>query len=464
MKAIKTVWILFIAFAALTTFSNTGFTEELVVTEDGKVGIGITTPFSKLQVIGANNPIPIRIGQNSGGNDFTMDIAAGQGLASLVAGATINSAGSGYEFLGARGASRLLLHDGTIKFYTSNTTTGTAGGAVDGLTSGQEKMTILSSGNVGIGTTNPQAALDVKGKIHAGNSDIYFTKTNHNHTGFGNTAGYAAIENAANYGALMILGRAGTSKGRYVRLWDYLQVNGGMDITGNVGIGTTTPQSKLHVVGTVKADTVSASTVNLTTVNATTVKTNDLILPNGIWKSDGRVGIGTTNPAATANFTLPPPAGGITSPVKVHIVGNVYIDGLLETTGRLLSSNNSSDARLKESVQTVVGSLAKIGQIRGVSFDWIDKSRGEGRQLGVIAQEVEAVFPELVMTDSQGYKSVVYDGLVAPLIEAVKELKAEVEFLQSENDQLAGENHDLKEINQSFEQRLSKLEQMVSRD
>jgi Chaperone of endosialidase len=107
----------------------------------------------------------------------------------------------------------------------------------------------LNNGRVGIGTYNPQGKLDVSGDIRAGNSDVYFTRTDHNHTGIGNTAGFAAIENAANYSALMILGRAGTSRGRYVRLWDYLQVNGGMDVTGAVGVGTDSPQVKLHAVG-----------------------------------------------------------------------------------------------------------------------------------------------------------------------------------------------------------------------
>ena len=102
------------------------------------------------------------------------------------------------------------------------------------------------SEKVGIGTAAPQGKLDVRGDIRAGNSDIYFTETNHAHTGIGNTSGYAAIENAANYEALMILGRAGTSKGRSVRLWDYLQVNGGMDVTGGavlneVAIGVNPP-------------------------------------------------------------------------------------------------------------------------------------------------------------------------------------------------------------------------------
>jgi hypothetical protein len=101
-----------------------------------------------------------------------------------------------------------------------------------------DHIALMASGNVGIGTNNPQAKLEVNGAIRAGNSDLYFTKTDHNSTGIGNTAGFAAIENAANYDALMILGRAGTSKGRSVKLWDYLQVNGNLEVTGNITVGS----------------------------------------------------------------------------------------------------------------------------------------------------------------------------------------------------------------------------------
>ncbi|MEH6875694.1 MAG: tail fiber domain-containing protein [Candidatus Competibacter sp.] len=72
----------------------------------------------------------------------------------------------------------------------------------------------------------PTGNATIKGSVTAGNSDIYFTNTEHNHSAIGNTAGYAAIENAKDFGALMILGRAGTDKGRKVRLWDYLEVVG----------------------------------------------------------------------------------------------------------------------------------------------------------------------------------------------------------------------------------------------
>jgi len=99
---------------------------------------------------------------------------------------------------------------------------------------------IRGDGNVGIGTTSPGSALDVNGAIRAGNSDIYFTKTDHAHSGIGNQPGFASIENdGATYNALMILGRTTgppNALNRRVRLWDYLEVNGNLDVTGVAGI------------------------------------------------------------------------------------------------------------------------------------------------------------------------------------------------------------------------------------
>ena len=102
-------------------------------------------------------------------------------------------------------------------------------------------------GSVGIGTVSPGGKLDVLGDIRAGNSDIYFTKTDHKHTGIGNTDGYAAIENAEDFGALMILGRAGTPEGRKVRLWDYLQVDGDLQVEKNLVVKGTLEITKLKL-------------------------------------------------------------------------------------------------------------------------------------------------------------------------------------------------------------------------
>lgn len=87
--------------------------------------------------------------------------------------------------------------------------------------------------------------------------------------------------------------------------------------------------------------------------------------------------------------------------------------------------NSTSDLDLKTNVNTVENALETVNSLRGVSFDW--KSNGR-KSYGVIAQELEAILPDLVAT--QQNKSVNYNGLVGVLIQAVKELSAEVEELK----------------------------------
>jgi len=78
---------------------------------------------------------------------------------------------------------------------------------------------------------------NVSKSLSIGGSDLYFTKTDHNHTGIGNKLGNAAIENGANYGGLMILGRTVNTSPlrRVVKVWDYLEVNGDLLVTGRIG-------------------------------------------------------------------------------------------------------------------------------------------------------------------------------------------------------------------------------------
>jgi hypothetical protein len=87
------------------------------------------------------------------------------------------------------------------------------------------------TGAVNISGSLSVGEVDTTGAVKLGNSDIYFTNPGHAHTGFGNTQGYAAIENDSNlYQALMILGRSTTTGGqRRVKLWDYLHVYGSLE-------------------------------------------------------------------------------------------------------------------------------------------------------------------------------------------------------------------------------------------
>ena len=89
-----------------------------------------------------------------------------------------------------------------------------------------------------------------------------------------------------------------------------------------------------------------------------------------------------------------------------------------------------SDVRLKENIETIPDALNKVCQIRGVTFD--RKDTDGPRQMGVIAQEVEEVAPEVIREDSSDdkIKSVAYGNMVALLIESVKELNEKVEKLE----------------------------------
>jgi hypothetical protein len=107
-----------------------------------------------------------------------------------------------------------------------------------------------------------------------------------------------------------------------------------------------------------------------------------------------------------------------------------YVAGNHSFTGSIVASGNItaySDMRLKSNIATITSSLDKVSKLRGVSFDMYGK-----RNIGVIAQEVENIIPEVIFTDnnSLNYKSVAYGNLIGLLIEAIKELKAQVDVLK----------------------------------
>ena len=92
----------------------------------------------------------------------------------------------------------------------------------------------------------------------------------------------------------------------------------------------------------------------------------------------------------------------------------------------------SSDERLKDNVTPIYNALDKVKQIGGYEFDWNDnQTTYEGHDVGVLAQEIEKVLPEIVTTRDNGYKAVRYEKIVALLIEAVKEQQLQIDELKS---------------------------------
>ena len=103
----------------------------------------------------------------------------------------------------------------------------------------------------------------------------------------------------------------------------------------------------------------------------------------------------------------------------------------------------NSDRRLKTNIVEIADPLEKINQLHGYTFDW----KSDGRHdIGVIAQEVEAVFPQAVVTKDNGYKAVSYPSLVAPIIQAIKALYTKYLDQQNQIDDLKSQIDTLKTI------------------
>lgn len=127
------------------------------------------------------------------------------------------------------------------------------------------------------------------------------------------------------------------------------------------------------------------------------------------------------------------------------------------------SYNCPSDLRYKKNITPLQNPLINLLRLRGVNYDWrIQEFPEQGfstqRQTGFIAQELEKIYPEMVMTDDKGFKSVDYARLTPVLVEAMKELNEKIVALEKGNKTLKSENTQLKKQNDSFEVRLQNLE------
>jgi len=152
----------------------------------------------------------------------------------------------------------------------------------------------------------------------------------------------------------------------------------------------------------------------------------------------GNVGIGTTAPTAA-----------------LQVNGNIGTNGCLQNfAGSAIIGTCSSDLRLKTNILPFTPVLDKLVKLQPVHFDWNveqypDYHFGPGRNSGLLAQDVEKVFPELVSADAHGFKMVNYSELPYLTLAAIREL-------QTENDSLRAQLAEM-------EARLARLEKPQSR-
>ena len=117
---------------------------------------------------------------------------------------------------------------------------------------------------------------------------------------------------------------------------------------------------------------------------------------------------------------------------RFDLSDDIHVTGTIKSTDDIIAYA-SSDKELKNNIQPIQNSLEKINKISGNSFDWNEDKQDiyKGKDYGVIAQEIEEVLPELVITRENGYKAVKYDKLVSLLIEGIKDLSKQVEELKN---------------------------------
>lgn len=363
-----------------------GNSTKMIIKADGKVGVGTQTPTDKLHVEAGSIYVngegqgvvvdagglervglmkypglegmligdsqlanPVRLGRFTGGNikaptsvsaDLVINSSGFVGIGTPPT-RTLDVKATGIKLgLEANGGGQLILannpNDNRIWLEAFNTTGN--GSAAELLLTG------MNGGNV------PQLTFaadttQANGNLRLANSDIYFTRTDHAHTGFGNNLGFAAIENdgSGTYNALMILGRTVSTNPllRVVKMWDQFWMNG------------------------------------------------EAFKPNG-------------------------------GPWSVL-----------------------SDGRLKKNIGQLTGVLDKLLSLRGVSFEWKDPEKHgnlSGTKMGLVAQDVEPVFPEWVGHDLDGTKTLSIFGFEALTIEAFRELKDEIKALKDVVAQLQSRN------------------------
>jgi hypothetical protein len=369
------------------------------------------------------------------------------------------------------------------------------GGAVQLQTNGATRMVVANGGNVGIGTINPGAKLEVadeasdpvkygslqitRGPTNNGDNKLYLSMVRQGNTAAGlgfvpNTNVWGFFNNSTDTPALVVnndnmrvgigttspaavfqvMGRSIFGANAGIALDDnasqaIIHINGNKDLTfwdaaagysrlfidsgGDVGIGTTTPGAALHVHRGVTG--VSSIYASGTGDGAGMLYVGQSAAWGGGLSYDG----GSASPDIIGGDDrvtfFRRRASSDFEVFSCHVNTNdVTFSGSVTATAHL----NSSDRRFKKEITSIENSLAKVLALRGVSYQWRrdefpGREFGEGNQLGFIAQELKEVLPEAVKQGEDGYYAVLSSAVVAVLVEGMKEQQEQIEALREEN-------------------------------
>jgi hypothetical protein len=458
---------------------ETSSNERMRISGNGNVGIGTSSPTKKLHIYSASNA--------------QARIESANGLANLEIDGGVNKA--------------------AVDFYDNGNWSGTMGYSISGdylywTESGQTTL-VSKGGNIGIGTTSPSSKLDISSSGNSSSSNS-MTITNTAGTDLFNVRddGFVSVNTTSQIGAANfvvndndnsgfggISANVNSSSGKPFYsygingspvAYSYLDAadgnklkwfNGvnGMTLTnsGDLGIGTTTPQNSLDVEGGVAIGSTYSGT-NVAPLNGLLVEGSvgvgtssvaaavDIVtLGNsygvridnnktsgntyGVYIDQGLTNFGTSSGTDYGIYSVGDEANVLDS--RLNINGNHAFTYTLYIYGDAWSVGGNwlgSDRRWKKNIKPLTNSLDKILQLQGVTYDWKkeeypDMKFSDKQQTGFIAQDVEKILPDLVKTDEEGKKAVAYEKFSSVLVEATKEQQQQIEKLKLENAELKSE-------------------------
>jgi hypothetical protein len=367
--------------------SSAAFTETMRIKGSGNIGIGTTAPLQKLHVEGTtflNGNLGIETGTPFAKLTFN---SSSSGELISFHGNSSNNYGIGVRLALLQIHSDIEFADIAFGYGSSNSfterariiNTGTDGLMLNGrlhIKNGSNPLDVNATGGVWLYKSDNSALLGFMGTQNQKNIGFYGGPAN---------GGWGFVYDAIN-------SRVGIGTSNPLRT---LHVEGITLLNGNVGIGTSSGSAMLRVAGLTLLD----GNVGIG-VSGTTHK----LEVSGSTFFDGVVGIGTSTPGA-----------------HLDVIGYIRCYQLIET----------SDTRLKKNIVPIQNSLQKITQLNGYNYYWKNENTDNSIQTGVLAQEVQKIFPNLVKEGKDGMLAVNYSGLIPVLIESIKELQRQIDELKN---------------------------------
>jgi hypothetical protein len=387
------------------------------------------------------------------------------GIGTTTPAAKLDVAGYVGHFLVDTSGAQFRFTRGSANYFQAATAGGYFDFVVNGLTPSDATASLklaangvvnFMAGNVGIGTLTPAKKLDVAGtgSFSGNTSTVNSSLLTVTQAGSTSTPPSASTPPAAVYGnatattnyAAGVVGSAHSANG-----WGVFGIGGWL---GVLGVTESTSDSSVGVEAVSAATTGSAKALEAVVSSpsgtagqfgssaAGAILINAEFGPSGsrssvfqvdtsgnVW-ANGKVGVGTSSPATSLQ---------VVGDIRVGTSGT---NGCVQNfTGTAIAGTCSSDARLKTNIRPFSPVLTKLAQLQPVHFNWKAAAYpeyhfGSGTNSGLIAQEVEKVFPELVSVDAKGFKQVDYGELPYLMLQAIRELKGENDRLRAEKDEV----------------------------